>query len=275
MEDQVMNIKDVFMTSLGEFWNTIATGFPKFLFAVLILIIGYFIAKLIASAIRKALQLVKFDTIADKIELDQLLEKVNVKTTPSNIVAKFVYYLIMLAVIVTASETLGWKVISEQITDLMDLMPRLFAAVAVFFIGFYFANFIKKLIAGATSSLSPMASTISTNFVYYFLLFIVSITALTQAGISTSVITSNFAIILGAILLGIALAFGLGAPNIVRDMMSSLLGKKYFEKGQTISIEGITGVIEDIDVSSVVINTGSEKVILPAQKLLSEKVTIK
>jgi len=100
----------------------------------------------------------------------------------------------------------------------------------------------------------------------------VIITALDQAGVDTTIITSNVTLILGAIMASFAIAFALAAKDILQNMLSSFYSRQNFTVGNIIKIGDIKGKIIRLDSVSVVIKTPSSEVVLPARTLISEQV---
>ncbi len=276
MQEELNNLTDVLMSSIQAFIQVFMSALPKVVGAIFLLLFGWLAAKIISAAIEKLLKLVKFDELADKVNTQEMLEKANIQSTPAKLVGKFVYWIIMLLVLVMATDTLGLTVVSEQISKLISLLPTLLSALILFIIGIYIATFIRDATRAATSTLSIGAGKAISSIVFYFIVIIVTLTALGQAGIDTSVITSNVTLILGAFLGGGALAYGLAARNVLSNMLGAFFNRRKFTKGQYIEVAGIKGKVVDMDNISITIATENEDlVILPAKMLLDEKIRIK
>jgi small-conductance mechanosensitive channel len=182
---------------------------------------------------------------------------------------------IILLFFVTASETLGWSVVSKSISDLLTYLPQLFSAIVVFVIGFYIAGFIQRALISVLETLSVASARIISNFAFYLILVIVSLTALNQAGVETGLLTSNVTIIVGGMILAFAISFGIGSRDILKNILSSFYSKTNFQIGQEIKVGDIEGVIVKIDITSCVLKTSSGTIILPVSKLLTEIVEVK
>lgn len=104
----------------------------------------------------------------------------------------------------------------------------------------------------------------------------VTLTALEQASIDTSIITSNMTLILGAFMGGAALAYGLAARNVLSNMLGAFFNRRKFSKGQQIEVAGVKGRMIDMDNISITIQTEDEDiVILPAKILMDEQIRVK
>jgi small-conductance mechanosensitive channel len=175
---------------------------------------------------------------------------------------------------VTASDTLGWTVVSQSISDLIAYIPKLFSGIIIFIIGLYIANFVKKGLKGIFDSLGISSGNVVSDFAFYIILVLITMTALNQAGVDTTVITSNITVILGGIILAFAVSFGLGSRDVLTNILSSFYSRNNFKTGQKIEIQDISGTIVKIDSTSCTVKTEDGKVIIPVSKLLSENVKV-
>ena len=248
---------------------------PTILGAIAILIIGWLIAKLIRYLVKKGLKTIRIDELSDKVGLTQILNQFNIKVKLSAFLAGFCYWLVILLFIISASESLGFTVVSNEIGKLVSYFPQLLSALIILVVGVVAANMIKKAVLSATNSIGISGAKVIGNIVFYVLLIFIVITSLNQAGIDTSLITSNVVIIMGAVLLAFSIAYGFAARDILTNMLSSFYGKDRFRQGQTIKINDITGEVIKIDSIAITLLTDDDrKIIIPCKKLVSEEVEI-
>ena len=118
-----------------------------------------------------------------------------------------------------ASDILGLQIISQEISNFLGYLPRLFAALIIFTVGLLLANLIKNGLKSLFESMELSGSKIISQLVFFILIIFISITALNQAGVNTEIITNNVTMILAAFLLAFALALGLGAQKVVGDLL--------------------------------------------------------
>ena len=153
-------------------------------------------------------------------------------------------------------------------------MPRLFSALALFMIGLYIANFIRKAIKGVFESFDLNGSKIISSLIFYIICIIITVTALNQAGIDTDIITNNLTIILGAFLLTLAIGFGFGSKEIIGDLLRAFYTRKNFEIGQKIRFKGIEGVIESVNNVTMTLKVENGKLVLPVKDVVENEVEI-
>jgi len=273
--EKITDWTEIGLQSLMTLSNSVMSALPNIIGALFLVILGWIIAKLMSFIVRKGLKVVGFDKLAEKINVNEILGKANIITTSSEIVGKFVYWVIILLFFVTASDTLGWTMVSESIGDLISYLPKLFSAIIIFVIGFYIASFVKKGLKGVLDSLSVSSSHMLSSIAFYIILVIISLTAFNQAGIDTAIITSNVIIIVGGVILAFSISFGIGSRDVLSNIISSFYTKTNFAVGQEISILEVKGTIQKIDNTSCVIKTKTGMTIIPVKRLLTENVDIK
>ncbi|WP_445735657.1 mechanosensitive ion channel family protein [Mariniflexile sp.] len=273
--ETVTGIKELMFESVNQMASDIAIVGPKIVFAILILLVGWIITKIIAFALKRALNFAKVDILTEVINQKNLFGKADLKFNVTNVIVAFVKWILYLVVLIIASDVMDWKIVSIEIGNLLRYLPQLFSAIALFMVGLYIANFVKKAIQGIFESFDLMGERVISSLVFYVIIITITITALNQAGINTEIITNNLTIILGAFLLTIAIGFGFGSRDVIKSLLFSFYSKRNFEVGQTISLDTITGEIISIDNICISIKVKDDVVVIPINELVDTRVTKK
>ncbi|WP_340103892.1 mechanosensitive ion channel family protein [Rhodohalobacter sp. 8-1] len=266
------DLTDVVQNSFLAFGEKLMSVLPNILGAILLLIIGWLVAKSVELVVRKLLQSIKFDKLAEKFVDATSVDSRVIAIAPSKVVSKFIYWIILLLFFISASDTLGWNAVSGAIGELVLYLPELFSAIVVFILGLLLAGFVRKILTTTLGSLGMSAGSVLSNIIYYFILIIVATTALDQAGLDTSVITSKLTVILGGILLAFAISFGYSSRDVLTNILSSFYVRNSFTEGQHITIGEFTGVIKKIDSIHVTLSTEDGEILFPTHKLISENI---
>ncbi len=273
--DKLSTWSEVFIDLLYTFWNEITKMLPSLLGAILIFLIGWLFARLVSKGIGKLLEYLKFNDLAERVNTGKLLTSANISAKPSALISKFIYYIIMLLVIITASDTLGWSSVSEVIKDLVGFLPNLLAAIVIFIIGVYIASTVRDFIIGATATVGSGSGKIIGSFIFYLLIIMVSLTALDQAGMDTTIISNNMILILSAILLTASISYGLASRDVLSNILAGYVGRETYRPGLRIEVNGIKGVIVETGSIGVTIKDDlGNKVIIPSSILLNSTVKI-
>lgn len=269
------NWSELFLDSLQSMMIRVGETIPSIFGALMILLIGWLVAKFVSFLVYRFLKAIRFDKLAESMNVSEYLEKANVKAGPSDLLSKFFYWLILLLVFTTASDTLGWNAVSDEISNLIRLLPQLLLAIVFFIIGAFIATFVRDLIRSATSSLGIGAGKVISNAVFYLLFILVSLTALEQAGMDTTIITSNLLLILGTILLAGAISYGFASRDVLSNILASFFSRRTFKVGQVIEIDGIRGEILLITNIAITIQSGSkEKTVIPTHQFMVNRIKI-
>ncbi|WP_353777509.1 mechanosensitive ion channel domain-containing protein [Winogradskyella sp. 3972H.M.0a.05] len=260
--------------SLNAISTEVGNIVPNILGAIAILIIGWLLTKIIVGILRKALKLAKADKLDDKINEIELFGDKKLNFNIIKIVTKFVKWIMYIIIIIMVSDILGLTIISEEISNILRYLPKLFTALVIFTLGLLLANAVKNAIKSFFESMELSGAKIISQIVFMLLLIFISITALNQAGVDTDIITSNITMILAAFLLAFALAFGFGAQKVVGDLLRTFYARKTYEIGQKIEFNDIKGEVEAIDNISIVIKTDNGKLVVPIKDLVESQVKI-
>lgn len=266
--EQLTAIKD----SAIENFSTTGVSILK---ALLVLLVGWLLIKLVLRLLKRALKFAKVDDLAKKLNEIEIFEGKKLNVNLSKIILTFVKWSLLLILIIVVSEMMGLTIVSEEISNLISYLPQLLSAAAIFVIGLFIANFVKKSIQTFFKSFELSGSKIISQLVFFILLAIISITALNQAGINTEIITSNLNLIFGAFLGAIALAIGLGARAVVGDLMRMFYTRRQFEIGQRIKFKDIEGEIIALEDISMTLKTKSGKLIVPIKDITENQIEVR
>ncbi len=264
-------LKEIFQSIFIQFKDFI----PKLLGAIVLLIVGWIIAKTIASVIHKLLVKINADKLTEKLNEIDFFAKANFEIKLSTILSKTIYYFLLLTFVIAATEFLGLTIISQQISEILNFIPRLIAAAIVFMVGAIAANFVRNAVSTAFRSLGIPSGNLISGFIFYFLLITISISALAQAGMDTDFLTQNLQIVLGGIVIAFAVGFGFASRPVLNNILAAGYTKRRFDIGMNIKIGDIQGKVVDIDNTCLILMTEKgSKVVIPQSEVITSKVEV-
>ena len=201
---------------------------PMLAGALLVLLVGWLIAKGIEAVVVQILKTITLDKIADQIQLTGVLAKGGIKQKLSEIIGAIVYWLIMLAVVMVVFNVLQLTVAAELFQSVVTFLPNVIAAVFILIIGMFAAAFLSSTIRTAASNAGILQAHLIGQLVQTVVVIFAIVAALEQLQIPF--FGEVFLIILGGISLGCAIAFGLGCKDIagrwVSDIVDQVQGRK-------------------------------------------------
>jgi hypothetical protein len=193
---------------ISSAWTAVANFVPKLVAFLIILVIGWVIAKVLSKVVATVLNKVGFDRVVERGGIKTMLEKS--KYDASTLIAKVVYYAIVLIALEVAFGVFGPNPISTVLTAIVAWLPKLIVAMLIVVIVGAIAKVVKDLVSGALSGLSygRMLGTIASVFIWGLGI----IAALNQMGIATAVTTPVLITVLATI--GGVVVVGMGGGLI-------------------------------------------------------------
>lgn len=221
-----MPIQDIISDSVGAFLRGIGEFLPNILAAIVILIVGWIIAKLLKAAVGRGLRVIRFPSLTAKAGIDDFLKTGGVEKSTTDLIAVLVYWLMMLIVLVAAVTALQLEAASTVLNQILFYIPNIIVAVIVVAVGLYAANFVSALVRTAVANAGiEQAEFVAAISRYAMIIFTFAI-ALEQLGIGREIVTNGFLVLLGAASFAAALAVGLGARDVVAKYLEELIRKK-------------------------------------------------
>lgn len=240
--------------------------------AFAILILGWLLARFVSKMTEKLLQAIKIDALGDKINEIDMLENANIKILPSVVISKLLYYILMLIVITAALEVLSLDQLSQQVSKLIEYIPKLFSATLILIGGLIVANAIRGLLNAAFQSLNLASGKLISGFIFYFIFISVLLSALPQANFQVDFLQDNLTIIIGGIVFAFAIGYGFASRNIMSNLLAALYSRNKFRIGDDIKIEGTRGTIVEMDSTSLTIETSDRRIVFPLNLLTTQRV---
>lgn len=261
--------------SLKNIIQDIVSALPGILGAIIVLLIGWLIIKIISFVLKKIMKLARVNALSDKINEARLFgEESKIKIDVIKILLGFVKGILWITFIIVAAEIMGLTIISTEIANLLHYLPVLLSAVVIFVIGMFAAKLVRKALLSVFDSMGLGGSKIISGIVYYMIIVFVLVTALNQAGIDTEIITSNITLIIGAFLLAFAIGLGLGSREVVGKLLNTFYARKTYAVGDAIKTKKFEGTIEAIEGILVTVKTKEGKIVIPIEDLVQNKVEL-
>ena len=222
-----MDIVRSLQEALSQFFSYI----PQLIGAIVILIVGYIVAKILQAVVGRILQGIGFDGWMERAGIKRFFDRADTRQTPASILGKLIFWFVFIIAIVMATDALGIRQVSAVFSQLIAYIPNIIAAILILILASLLANFVAGLVRGATGM--DVLGTVAQVAIIVYAVF----AALTQLGIAVQLTAPTFLIVLGAIALAAAIAFGFGAQGVARDIVE----KAYNRRGQVTSDGGSGG----------------------------------
>ncbi len=189
---------------------------PAVLFAAIILLAGYFVARQIERWVDRTLKRMDFNRVAERGGLGEAVARTGGGLDPVHTVGKLLFWLVMLIVILLASAALGLDSINRMFGIMIAFIPTLISAIVIVILGLVIGEFVRGLILASAGGVEgvPVLANAAKGSVVVIAVFM----ALQQLGVAEEIVTAAFTLIVGAVALAVGLAFGLGNTGLAGEI---------------------------------------------------------
>ena len=212
-----MDLADTLATSFNQVINDLITALPAIIGAIVILIVGYIIAKVASGIVRRLVE----RTGADKRVVEQSKDVYGQRSNalvPSKLAATITFWVIMVVFLIAAANFLGWPQVSDLLNDFIAWLPNLIVAVIILIA----APIVGRIVRGAVETGSAQAGMSSGRTLGRIaelgVIGFAVLIAINQVGIAADLVNILFIGLVAALALGFGLAFGLGGREVAAQV---------------------------------------------------------
>jgi mechanosensitive ion channel-like protein len=216
----------------GEF----AHYLPRLIVMLILALAGWLIAYLVKVTVRSILKLIKFDRLSENAGASQLLNKAALPSA-TEMLSRFVFWVTLLGFFLLGVSVLGIVGLQEQITRFFLFLPHLFVSILILFVGLLAAGFFSRAtLLAAVNANMPSARLLSLAVRSIIIVFVLSV-VFEELGLAEQTMVLAFGIAFGALMLGLAIAFGVGGRDLAQRFLEErfVRGKKQQDEEDELS----------------------------------------
>jgi len=206
-------VNETLVQPLQNALSTFLSYLPQLIGAIVILIIGYIVAKVLQAVVGRVLQAIGFDGWMEKGGIKQFFDRAETNQTPHSILGQLVFWFVFIIALTMAADALGIPQVSAILGQLIAYIPSIIAAILILILAALLANFVSGIVRGATGS--GLLASVAQYAIIVYAVF----AAITELGIAVELTAPTFLIVLGAVALAAAIAFGLGGREVAQDIL--------------------------------------------------------
>lgn len=272
-----MGIIEVVKQSLSDpmiIWGKVSGILANVSIAILLLIVGHFLGKLLANIVSKLLAKVGLDKLSEKAGLNDGMMG-SFAMQPSVILGKIIYWLIFLMFIISAADKLGLETVSATINSFVLYLPKVIGAFLVVLIGLFVAGLVRTGIETALAGMNLGYEKAVGGIIYAVIVIIVISLGVNQLEIETDLFNQVVVIFLMAGAGAVALALGLGTRDVAGNVVAGVYARELYEPDNVIKLGDTVGTVVAVTSTSLVLEKeDGTKVTIPNRRLLDEQVEI-
>lgn len=222
----IQSWSDIVTEVLQSIWDRILIFLPNLLGALIILVIGWIIADLIAWAIDRILRLLRLPDLFKTAKVEELVKHTGSQLDTTGLVAALAKWILLVVTFIAAADVLGLDTIQQFLDRVLNYLPNVIAAAAILLMGTIFAHFMAAVVKGAVSAAKLSFMELVSNTTKYAILVFAFLAALNELGIAQTFLQTLFMGFVAFLAIAGGLAFGLGGQKVASEWLEKL--KKEF-----------------------------------------------
>ena len=262
LADWAEQITQSFVTSVSD----AVAFFPVLLESLLLLLLGFLLAKVVGAVLSRLLQFLGLDRLLGRTAIQTLLERSGTKKPVSEILGITGFWITLLLFLISASKTAGLTIISEALTSLAYYIPKVGIAILILVLGLMAANFVRELILLACNTAGIVQGAIVAQAFYVAGILLIVVTAINELGIDTGLLNNTITLIVAGLIAGAALSFGLGSRAAVSNLIAAHYLRTVVRVGLHVRIGDVNGTVVAVTPVSIVLETQEGRVVIPASQ---------
>ena len=268
--------KQALLDSFSQAWSQVILLAPKMVAMVVVLVVGYVLARWVASVVAVVSEKIGLQTAAEKSGLAKSMHDVGIKRPVPAIVGILVFWLLMSVFVMAAFNILGLESVSEAMGEVVNYIPRLLVATVVVVIGLLAASFLRGVVATSADRIGLSYAEYLAGGCYWVLSILTMIAAFNQLGIQFALLEKLILIGFAGLSIGVALAFGLGGREVMAGILSGYYVRQRLQSGDQVSVAGLEGTVREVGPVATVIETKEHGLVhrhsVPNVRMLQEAV---
>ncbi|CAM5242260.1 Small-conductance mechanosensitive channel OS=Stutzerimonas stutzeri OX=316 GN=CXK95_15815 PE=3 SV=1 [Stutzerimonas stutzeri] len=259
------------LSAMSSLWASVAAFIPRLFGALVVVLLGFVVAKLLDTLLSKVLAKLGLDRLMAGTGLTKLLGRAGIRVPVSVLIGKVVYWFVLLIFLVSAAESLGLERVSATLDVLALYVPKVFGAALILVAGVLLAQLFSGVVRGAAESVGIDYANGLARIAQGLVIIIAISVSIGQLEIKTELLNYVIAIVLISVGLAVALAFGLGSRELVSQILAGIYVRELYEVGQHVTLEDIEGQIEEIGTVKTLLLCSDGELISVANRVLLER----
>jgi hypothetical protein len=218
VQDWILVIQD----SLTALWEQVLSFLPSLIGAILILIVGLIVASILERISERILYYLRIDSALKKLGAHTYMERANINLNTGHFIGRFVYWFVVIAFVLAASDILGFYALSTFLGAVLFYIPNVIVAALILLVALVAASFVRRLVVASINS-AKLHHADGIGTLAWWVIFVFGfLAALQQLGIAETIITAIISGFVAMLALAGGLAFGLGGRDSAKKFLDDL-----------------------------------------------------
>ncbi len=262
--------------SFANAWNQVIGVAPKIVAMVVVVVIGYVVAKFVAKTITTLSEKLGLQNAADQSGLADSMHHMGLQRNVPTIIGTIVFWLLMSVFLMAGFNILGLQTVSDAMQEIVHYIPNLLVATVLIVVGLLVATFLRGVVATSADRVGLSYAQHLANGCYYVFALLTFIAAFKQLGVQFALLEQLILIAFGAVAVGFGLAFGLGGRDVMAGILAGYYVRQRLHTGDHVTVGHMEGTVREVGPVATIIETDEDGLLnrrsVPNTKMLNEAV---
>ncbi len=259
-------------TLLDQFAVALLERLPGLLGALLLLLAGWIVAGWLRKLTRSLGT--RLNRQLSRVLRGEHIERVRLSPALLRLLSNLVFWVVFFGFITAGARVAHFAVLTDWLDRIVDWLPQLLLGVLIIVTGYLISAIVRDLVYDALDSAGVEQRILIGKLAQAATFLAALVIGIDQVGIDVTFVTTMIAVVLGVVLAGFSLAFGLGARRLVANLVAAGSLQSHFAVGQRARIGNVEGEITEFTPTGVFIASAEGRVHVPASRFNEEPVEL-
>jgi hypothetical protein len=264
--------REILVRAFSELGANLAGFVPNLVGAILILLLGWVLSRALEVIAARSLRTLGLDGVSARLRIAEVLERAEIRIALSQIVAKLLFWLLMLTFVLSSVETLGLTAVTATIDRLISFIPNVIGAALIAIAGLLLGRLVATLVSSAAAAAGFLGTARLGFLAQLVVAGLVLTVALEQLGVATDVLVLPFSVALAAAGLAVGLAFALAARPVLTHILAGHFLKQSLPRNVSVEIDGRRGLVERVGAVDTLLRGEDRSWTVPNAQLMDHVV---
>ncbi|MGB2761965.1 MAG: hypothetical protein WBC21_00260 [Minisyncoccales bacterium] len=215
----VLDWYEITFTALRDLWIGFLDFIPALIGALIVFVIGWFVALAIGRLISEILIRIKFNELFERTDWKQALSKAKLNVNPAEFLGAIVKWILVIVFLMAAVEILELPGFAAFLAKVVNYLPNVFVAALIFVVAVIVADILEKIVVAAVEKMRISYSQLVGTVVKWSIWIFAILAILYQLGVVPQMIQTLFGGLVALVVISFGLAFGLGGKDVAAEFL--------------------------------------------------------
>lgn len=211
--------QEAFLLATSNILTNVLSYLPTIIAALIVFVIGVVLSKWAKGLTVGVLETLRLSTLVKKSGIDPFLKKAEVRVKAEEFVGGFVKWVVVLIFFITSVNILGLTTVSLVLNNILNYIPNVVSAILVLTVGVLLAGLVESLVKGALAQVDLKTSRLLGKISSYLVVIFAVLTAINELRVAQTLVNTLFIGFVATLAIGFGLAIGLGAKDLVSEVL--------------------------------------------------------